>query len=60
MIHHARPVLVFLVALLSASPALSQESLFEEGNRYYQNGEFEDALAKYNQVLEAGYTHGAL
>lgn len=33
---------------------------FDQGNRYYQDGRYEEALGAYEKVLEEGYASGAL
>jgi tetratricopeptide (TPR) repeat protein len=56
-----RSVLLLQVAtLLAGSRVAAQESFFEEGNRHYQNGNYEGALANYLQILEAGFESGAI
>jgi tetratricopeptide (TPR) repeat protein len=34
--------------------------MFEDGNRHYQNGDYENALSDYVQILEAGFESGPL
>ena len=61
-----RPLLAFasllLIGLLPPAAALGQpvDSLFARGNQHYQAGEFGEALASYQQILERGTTSGAL
>ncbi|MBL7075120.1 tetratricopeptide repeat protein [candidate division KSB1 bacterium] len=35
-------------------------SLFEEGNHLYEAGEYEEAISKYELILEGGYENGTL
>jgi tetratricopeptide (TPR) repeat protein len=37
-----------------------KEYLFEEGNRLYQAGQYEQALEKYQKILSMGYENGSL
>lgn len=53
-------VFVAVGSFLALTPVTAQESLFEEGNRQYQNGDYETALTSYLQILEAGFESGAL
>jgi tetratricopeptide (TPR) repeat protein len=53
-------VLLHAAILLSSAPSFAQESMFEDGNRQYQDGDYESALSSYLQVLEAGFESGAL
>lgn len=43
-----------------ASGVASQEELFREGNRLYQQGDFEGALDSYLRIVDAGFESGAL
>ena len=40
------------------SPALTQVEFYQEGNRLYQEGDFEGALASYLRLVEAGFESG--
>ena len=55
---------VFLSALVvslgNATPVVVQESFFEDGNRQYQNGDYDAALTSYLQIFESGFESGAL
>ncbi|NNE07491.1 MAG: tetratricopeptide repeat protein [Gemmatimonadetes bacterium] len=51
-------ILIAIPAASFATPAA--DSLFAEGNRAYQEGRFEDAIASYEAVREAGLGSGAL
>lgn len=56
----------FVLAFLAAAASLSAQAppaptqLFQEGNRLYQQGDFEGAAAQYEAVLEAGLESAAL
>ncbi len=39
-------------------PALTQVEFYQEGNRLYQEGDFEGALASYLRLMEAGFESG--
>ena len=39
-------------------PAVTQVEFYQEGNRLYQEGDFEDALASYRRLVEAGFESG--
>ena len=45
-------------SLLSAAD--SRESLFLEGNKCYQSGQYEEALSAYQRILDAGFESGPL
>ncbi len=53
-------LVVQAAVLMAVSPTVAQEPLFEEGNRHYQNGDYEGALNSYLQILDAGFESGAL
>lgn len=53
----SRLVFVALIALLP-SPAAGQIEFYQEGNRLYQEGDYEAALASYLRVVEAGFEGG--
>ncbi|MCH7783149.1 hypothetical protein IID62_08775 [candidate division KSB1 bacterium] len=36
------------------------EALFTEGNRMYQDGEYEEALIRYSQIVDSGFESGEL
>ena len=36
-------------------PAVAQVEFYQEGNRLYQEGDFEGALASYLRLVEAGF-----
>jgi tetratricopeptide (TPR) repeat protein len=44
--------------LATPRPAVSQVQFYQEGNRLYQEGDFEDALASYLRLVEAGFESG--
>ena len=50
--------LVLAAMLASGVPALTQVEFYQEGNRLYQDGNFEDALASYLRLAEAGFESG--
>ena len=39
-------------------PAVAQVEFYQEGNRLYQEGDFEEALASYLRLVEAGFESG--
>ena len=39
-------------------PAVTQVEFYQEGNRLYQEGDFEGALASYLRLVEAGFESG--
>ena len=39
-------------------PAVTQVEFYQEGNRLYQEGDFEEALASYLRLVEAGFESG--
>lgn len=49
--------LLYLFAFLTAHAETNEHyhKLMEEGNFHYQNNAFEEALTKYNQVIDAGF-----
>ena len=55
----ASAVDVSSVGLLRTSgPAVTQVEFYQEGNRLYQEGDFEGALASYLRLVEAGFESG--
>jgi len=52
-------LVAFLAVLLSAE-ALAQESFFEDGNRLYQQGDYQAALDSYLRIIDSGLESGAL
>jgi len=42
----------------NARPAVTQVEFYQEGNRLYQEGDFEEALASYLRLVEAGFQSG--
>ncbi|MFC1569787.1 tetratricopeptide repeat protein [bacterium] len=38
----------------------SRQHLYEQGNQFYTNGEFENALNAYQEILTMGYENGSL
>jgi len=59
-----KAVLVLLAVWTLTGPLLfaadSNETLFLEGNKYYQNGQYEEALGSYQRILDAGFESGPL
>jgi tetratricopeptide (TPR) repeat protein len=54
-------ILVGLVALAVHPPsAAAQADFYAEGNRIYQEGDFEGALEAYESILDAGFESGDL
>ncbi len=54
-------VLIFFILLKSGFVfSKDYDQIFEEGNRFYQSGEFENAIASYNKIIEDGYESAAL
>jgi tetratricopeptide (TPR) repeat protein len=51
---------VLAVSLGNAVSAVAQQSFFEEGNRQYQNGDYDSALNSYLQIFESGFESGTL
>ena len=49
------PAVVAIFSLATTSPAHAQETLFDEGNRHYQEGDFDAAAASYRAVLDGGF-----
>ena len=52
--------ILYVAVLLSVSSAAAQGSFFEEGNRQYQNGDYDAALESYLQIIESGFESSAL
>lgn len=54
--------LMLCLGTIAAVPATAapQEDFFLEGNRLYQEGDFQGALASYQRIEEAGYESGPL
>ncbi len=54
-------ILAVLVALAVHPPnAAAQADFYGEGNRLYQDGDFEGALEAYESILDAGFESGGL
>ena len=51
-------VLAFLAGLAPGAAAPLQLEFYQEGNRLYQEGDFEGALSSYLRVVEAGFESG--
>jgi len=50
---------VSAVAMFATAPsALAQVEFYQEGNRLYQEGSFDEALASYLRLVEAGFESG--
>jgi len=56
------PILLAVLTLTGSClfAADSKESLFLEGNKYFQSGMYEEALGAYQKILDAGYESGPL
>jgi tetratricopeptide (TPR) repeat protein len=52
--------LVVLVLFPALSPAQLPESMFSNGNAYYQQGKYGEARDAYEKILNNGYTSGPL
>ena len=48
----------WIVMLATPRPAFTQVEFYQEGNRQYQEGDFEGALASYLRLVEAGFESG--
>ncbi len=46
------------ISARTSHPAVTQAELYQEGNRRYQDGDFEEALSSYLRVVEAGFESG--
>ena len=46
------------ISARTSRPAVTQVELYQEGNRRYQDGDFEEALASYLRLVEAGFESG--
>ena len=53
------PGLLCLI-LLATAPAGAQSAFYDEGNRLYQAGDFDDALHRYRRILDEGLESGEL
>ena len=54
---------VFIIILLGILPVFASDdlqALFNEGNQYYQAGEYEKAIKNYRSIIEQGYASGPL
>lgn len=55
-----KPYLIFLI-LLIWNPAFSQsESFFEQGKEFYKNGDYQQAIDSWKQILDQGQTSAEL
>lgn len=48
-------VILWTILFVKTLAASVPDILFDEGNRYYQSGEYSEALEAYNELLEKGY-----
>jgi tetratricopeptide (TPR) repeat protein len=63
LLEAATPALSAYATVASARPSLTrptvtQVEFYQEGNRLYQDGDFEGALASYLRLVEAGFESG--
>ncbi|MDT0676427.1 SH3 domain-containing protein [Autumnicola musiva] len=52
--------IIYLLLFLSASLFAQNEALFQEANEAYSAGNYEEAITKYDQILESGEASAAL
>jgi len=50
----------FLLVICQPIFAENWESSFQQGNQFYQNGEYEQAISSYLKIVETGYESGEL
>jgi len=55
-----RVFIIFLLFHMNYSFAGEKEHLFTEGNKFYQEGKYLEALNAYKKILEMGYESGSL
>jgi tetratricopeptide (TPR) repeat protein len=55
-----RPVLILLISCFSFFGLAQNTALFEEGNALYNQGKYEEAIEKYDAVLEGKHYSAAL
>jgi tetratricopeptide (TPR) repeat protein len=53
-------VLICFLSINTQAAMKSYEYLFQEGNRLYQQGEYEKALEKYNEIIKMNYESAEL
>ncbi len=51
---------LILIYFLSFTGAAQVENFMEEGNRYYQQSQFSDAITSYNKILQQNFESSAL
>jgi len=51
---------IFLFIVWGALPLAAQEAFFDEGNRRYQEGDYDGAVELYERILESGLESGEL
>ncbi len=60
MMGSGRIGLVILLAVFLGPEAAGQKSFFEDGNRLYQQGDYQAALDNYLRIIDSGLESGAL
>ncbi len=53
---------ILFIVLLISIPLFARDAqeLFRQGNQFYQQGKYEQAIAAYKEILQSGYESGAL
>lgn len=55
-----RAIPLLVVSLATATAVTAQEEIFQDGNRLYQEGRYEEAVEAWRRVREAGYESAAI
>ncbi|MGD8868497.1 MAG: tetratricopeptide repeat protein [Gemmatimonadales bacterium] len=55
-----RVLVILLLAMSSLAEARPQERFFEDGNRLYQQGDYQAALDNYQRIIDSGLESAAL
>ncbi|VAX27533.1 Aerotolerance protein BatE [hydrothermal vent metagenome] len=53
-------IILFIVLLFSSVNAADVDSLMMQGNQLYQNKQYDEAIQKYQAILDQGYSSAAL